>query len=208
MLIYLFYGAILYSGMSLVNINNTHFSIIHLHSNISAFDEFHWVIVTIALIVFIAALALSIFFLLKSRMVSVSSDYDAIKMVQPDEKNIENPLISPDMEDTVQKIEIGSKLPSIPDIIDLQIVPDSVNQGDDVRITFKVNNNSAENVTYKPDLRINGKIKQSDSVSLPPGAVMKITFVVNTSTTGIFHVELDGLEGEFRVLPSNIQKLF
>ncbi len=187
--------------MNIVN-SNIDFGIAYLQSSVPAVNEAKWAIVAVAAILFIAALALSIFFLLKDRIVPVAS-----KMMQSNDNIVEDTTAAPDKETMDQKAVAESSIPSSPNVTDLLIEPDCINKGDNVQITFKVVNYSKETVTYKPNVRIDGKIKQSNSVSLPPETAIKMAFTVNANVVGIIHVEVDNLNGEFKVLPPKVLRL-
>jgi PKD repeat protein len=84
------------------------------------------------------------------------------------------------------------------EVKDLEITPEEVEEGEEVTITLKVSNIGDEEGTHTVELRIDGSLEESKTVTLPGGGTEEISFEV-TRDEGTYQIEADGLTGEFTV---------
>ncbi len=83
----------------------------------------------------------------------------------------------------------------------LTITPNHVKANEPVTITIMVSNNGAESGKYSVVLRINGVVENIIELLLSPGVSQAISFNVIKEIGGDYFAEVDGLGGEFTVVP-------
>jgi len=81
----------------------------------------------------------------------------------------------------------------------LLITPDVVVPDQEVEISINIGNDGGTVGTRSIALYINGELEQSQTVSVSPGSAKNIIFRVSKSEPGIYHVMLEGNEGQFTV---------
>lgn len=82
----------------------------------------------------------------------------------------------------------------------LQISPESVSPEEPVTISVDVTNLGENQATCPVTLRINGVLKDSETVTLDGGETETVEFTVTEGTPGTYDVEVDGQTGSFEVI--------
>lgn len=91
------------------------------------------------------------------------------------------------------------------DVSDLSINPNEVAPNETVQVSVNVTNVGGAEGTYKVKLWINDTEEATQEITLASKATQKVTFSVQRDAVGSYNVEVDGLNGTFRVLtPANI----
>jgi hypothetical protein len=83
----------------------------------------------------------------------------------------------------------------------LDISPTQVGIGESVAISVDGANAGQEEVSYKTKLKINGVVEQLREVTLAAGANTTVIFTVRKDRAGTYEAEIEGLHGEFVVVP-------
>ena len=86
------------------------------------------------------------------------------------------------------------------EVSSLNVSPEEVEPGDTVTVTVEVQNVGEEKGTHKLELKIDGIVEQSESVTLDGGESTSISFFVKKDIEGSYSVELAGLTGIFQVV--------
>jgi hypothetical protein len=84
----------------------------------------------------------------------------------------------------------------------LSVNPKEVTAGQSVTISVDVTNTGSIEGTYTATLKVNGAVERTTAVTLAAGASKTIEFTVSREVVGNYEVEIDGLKGEYRVLPA------
>ena len=84
-------------------------------------------------------------------------------------------------------------------VSDLSISPVEAKAKQTITISVKVTNVGEQAGTYSVNLKLNGTLVDSKTVSLKGGESTVVTFQVITDKVGTFNVEVDGLKGAFTV---------
>jgi hypothetical protein len=87
---------------------------------------------------------------------------------------------------------------------ELIISPTEVTLGEQVSISVKVKNTGDLGGTYTAILKIDGVVENIENVSITGGSTKTVVFTVTEEVNGTYHVEVDGLTGEFAVLDQTI----
>jgi hypothetical protein len=85
-------------------------------------------------------------------------------------------------------------------ITSLLVSPIEVDRGEEVFITVEIANTGDTQGSQTIELWIEGEFEDSQPVTLDPGAVESVTFVVSREESGIYRVAVDGFRGEFEVV--------
>jgi len=89
-------------------------------------------------------------------------------------------------------------------VSDLTISPTEVTLGEEVSISVKVKNTGDLGGTYTAILKINGVVENIENVPIIGGSTKTVKFTMTKEVKGTYHVEVDGLTGEFAVLDQPI----
>jgi hypothetical protein len=122
--------------------------------------------------------------------------------VPPDEI-IEEAIVLPST-DTIQTDDIElSPAPPPPTILitDLTVMPDRVVREGTLGIMANAHNRTPEELTDIVELNIDGKLEQAMTVTLQPGEVRDITFIITAREEGNHTVTLGSITGTFMVYP-------
>lgn len=84
----------------------------------------------------------------------------------------------------------------------LQIMPARVMEGGTVGIIVAVTNVTQGNVEQNVELKINGEVRDSRNVALFPGQSQELTFVQVAERQGNYKVDINGVTGNFNVVPA------
>ena len=84
----------------------------------------------------------------------------------------------------------------------LQVMPDRLTQGSSVGIIATVTNNTQDTLEHKVELKINDQVKTFEEVTLAPGQSQEVTFLATAGAPGDYQVAIDGLTGQFTVMPA------
>ena len=82
---------------------------------------------------------------------------------------------------------------------ELVITPNAILANEIVDISVKVTNVGEESGSYSVDLKIDGAVRQTKTVTLPGGATIVVKFEVTETNPGTFNVEINSLNGSFTV---------
>jgi len=103
---------------------------------------------------------------------------------------------------------VVSTTPAAFTVTNLSISPTEAKVEETVTISFDVNNSGGSSGTHITALKINGTELATKSLTLSAGESQMVSFTVAKESTGIYTVEVDGLEGTFTVIEKVVQELF
>jgi uncharacterized repeat protein (TIGR02543 family) len=83
----------------------------------------------------------------------------------------------------------------------LLVSPGEISAGESITVSIEVTNTGSVEGTYMASLKINGAVERAVGVTLAAGATKTIEFAVSEHKAGSYEAEIDGLKGEYRVLP-------
>jgi len=92
----------------------------------------------------------------------------------------------------------GPPLPPTLIVANLSISPTTVSPGEKLTISATVSNVGAQG-TYVVELKVNGVVEATQSVTLSQNQSTTVSFTVSKDQPGTYQVELDGLKGSFTV---------
>jgi hypothetical protein len=96
---------------------------------------------------------------------------------------------------------VEPKSPAAFTVSGLNIVPDSVNAGEIIRVSSLITNTGELTGSYPAVLKINDTVMQTKEVTLEGGEAITVIFGVTLDTYGRFTVSIGDLEGSFEVKP-------
>ncbi|MGB6872723.1 MAG: lamin tail domain-containing protein [Dehalococcoidia bacterium] len=99
---------------------------------------------------------------------------------------------------------IDNRAPAEFEISSLNVSPEEVEPGETVTVTVEVQNIGGRRGTYELELKINGIVEQSESVTLDGGETTSISFFVEKEMEGSHSVELDESIRIFEVVPGTL----
>jgi hypothetical protein len=85
------------------------------------------------------------------------------------------------------------------EVSDLVVSPGEVVEGESVNVTVKVTNVGEEEGTHTVDLKVDGLVVDSETVTLAGGASATVSFSVTKTTVGSYTVKVGDLTGSFTV---------
>ena len=85
-------------------------------------------------------------------------------------------------------------------VSNLIVSPTEVEPGETVTITVDVHNVGEEQGTHELELRIDGLVEQSESLTLDGGADTSVSFLIQKEAEGSYSIEIGGLTGTFHVV--------
>lgn len=93
----------------------------------------------------------------------------------------------------------GFQSPPSFSVKNLSISPKTVEAGKPVKISVDVTNIGGTEGTFSVELSINGKVIDTKDVTLAPGEIRTVSFVVSEDEEGTYQVSINGLSGSFEV---------
>ncbi len=98
-------------------------------------------------------------------------------------------------------IEIPKKyIPPGFTITDLEILPDRVQSGSNIGIIATIKNIGQQPFTHNVELAINDEVRDAVQISLTPGQMQELTFLVVAGLPGDYRVNIEGFEGKYTVI--------
>jgi hypothetical protein len=95
--------------------------------------------------------------------------------------------------------------PAVFQLTNLVIQPAVARRGQPVSITATVTNAGGSAGEYSTELKVNGKITKTQSVSLTAGENKQVVFTCSENTTGTYAVNVGNLAGEFKIRPVELR---
>ena len=85
------------------------------------------------------------------------------------------------------------------EVSDLSVIPSEIDAGDDVSVSMTVSNVGEESGSHTIEVKVDGVLVDSGTVTLDGGASTTVGFTVTSSIAGSHAVAVDGLSGSFSV---------
>jgi len=85
------------------------------------------------------------------------------------------------------------------EVSDLSVTPSEIDAGDDVSVSMTVSNVDEESGSHTIEVKVDGVLVDSGTVTLDGGASTTVGFTVTSSIAGSHAVAVDGLSGSFSV---------
>ncbi len=85
------------------------------------------------------------------------------------------------------------------EVSDLSVTPSEIDAGDDVSVSMTVSNVGEESGSHTIEVKVDGVLVDSGTVTLDGGASTTVGFTVTSSIAGSHAVAVDGLSGSFSV---------
>jgi hypothetical protein len=85
------------------------------------------------------------------------------------------------------------------EVSDLSVTPSEIDGGDDVIVSMTVSNVGEESGSHTIEVKVDGVLMDSGTVTLDGGASTTVGFTVTSSIAGSHAVSVDGLSGSFSV---------
>jgi len=85
------------------------------------------------------------------------------------------------------------------EVSDLSVTPSEIDAGDDVSVSMTVSNVGEESGSHTIEVKVDGVLVDSGTVTLDGGASTTVSFTVTSSIAGSHAVAVDGVSGSFSV---------
>jgi len=120
---------------------------------------------------------------------------------------VSSPVVAPAIEPITpsEPASVAAEPAATFSVSDLEVTPLEAKEGETVTVSFRVTNTSHVSGDYHAELRVNGKVVNTEVISLAPGTSKVATFNVVENDAGEHKVEVGELEGKFFIPEANIR---